>query len=127
MKGTKYKSGGGANKNVKYRSGGGGMMKGTKGFTKGGAALKSEMQANPGMGNMPKSVMSALMGAGTRAQGQANVLRQPKGMTRGGGMSKLKDFARGKVRGSMRMKKTKGRSTGGAMSSLNKGIKNIGK
>jgi hypothetical protein len=139
MKGTKYKAGGGANKNVKYRSVGGGMkstkgmpmggaMKGPKGFTKGGAALASEMQANPGMGNMPKSVMSALMGAGTRAQGQTNVLRQPKGMTKGGGMSnKQKDFARGKVRGSMRMKKTKGRSTGGAMSSLGKGIKNIGK
>jgi len=141
MKGTKYKAGGGANKNTKYRAGGGvgankstkgmpmgGAMKGPKGFTKGGAALASEMQANPGMGNMPKSVMSALMGAGTRAQGQANMLRQPKGMSKGGGMSnKQKDFARGKVRGSMRMKKTKGRSTGGAMSSLNKGIKNIGK
>ena len=120
MKGTKYKAGGGANKNVKYRSGGGGMMKGTKGFTKGGAALKSEMQANPGMGNMPKSVMSALMGAGTRAQGQANVLRQPKGMTRGGGMKATKYRAGGGAN-----KNTKGRSTGGGMSNLAKGIKKI--
>ena len=53
MKGTKYKAMGGG-------------MKSTKGFAKGGAALQSEMKANPGMGNMPKSVMSALMGGGTR-------------------------------------------------------------
>ena len=49
-------------------------------------------------------------------------------MAMGGGMSnKEKDFARGRVRGSGRMKKTKGRSMGGAMSNLSKGIKNIGK
>ena len=63
-------------------------MKGTKYMAKGGAALQSEMKANPGMGNMPKSVMSALMGAGTRAQGQANMLKGTKGMAKGGGMNK---------------------------------------
>ena len=100
----------------------GGAMRGPKGFTKGGAALRSEMQANPGVGNMPKSVMSALMGAGTRAQGQANMLRQPKGMSKGGGMKTTKYRAGGGAN-----KSTKGRSTGGGMSNLAKGIKNIGK
>ena len=91
---------GGGMKGTKYKVMGGGM-KSTKGFAKGG----SEMKANPGMGNMPKSVMSALMGVGTRAQGQANVLKGTKGMAKGGGMSnKEKDFARGRVRGSGRMK-----------------------
>jgi hypothetical protein len=85
----------------------GGAMKGTKGMAMGGAALRSEMQANPGIGNMPKSVMSALMGGGTRALGQATVLRKStKGMAKGGGM----------------MKGTKYRAKGGMMSGLSKGI-----
>ena len=50
MKGTKYRAGGGANKSTKY-------------FSRGGAALQSEMKANPGMGNMPKSVKMRLGGA----------------------------------------------------------------
>jgi hypothetical protein len=58
MKGTTYKAGGGAKKGTKYMS-------------KGGAALQSEMKANPGMGNMPKSVAAALEGKGTRVVGAA--------------------------------------------------------
>ena len=37
---------------------------------------------------MPNSVKSALMGGGTRAQGQANMLKGTKGMAKGGGMKK---------------------------------------
>ena len=95
-------------KGTKYKAMGGGMQS-TKGFAKGGAALQGEMKANPGMGNMPKSVMSALMGGGTRAQGQANVLKGTKGMAKGGGMKKG----------------TKYKAKGGMMSNLGKGIKNI--
>ena len=74
MKGTKYRAKGGSMKGTKYMAKGG-SMKGTKYMAKGGAALASEMKANPGIGNMPKSVMSALMGGGTRSQGQANMLK----------------------------------------------------
>ena len=75
MKGTKYKAkGGGMMKGTKYKAVGGGMMKGTKArpmggamgspkvFSKGGAAYQSEMQANPGISNMPKSVKLSLGG-----------------------------------------------------------------
>ena len=86
-----------------------GSMKGTKYMAKGGAALMSEMKANPGMSNMPNSVRSALMGGGTRAQGQANMLKGTKGMAKGGGMKKG----------------TKYKAKGGMMSNLGKGIKNI--
>ena len=72
----------------------GGAMKGTKYMSMGGAA-KSEMKANPGMGKMPKSVVAALQGVGTRAQGQANVLKGAKGMANGGGMKKSKYMAKG--------------------------------
>ncbi len=87
---------------------GGGGMKNTKGMAKGGAALRSEMQANPGISNMPKSVMSALMGVGTRAQGQANVLKGTKGMAKGGAMKGTKYKAGGGA-----MKGTKYRAKGG--------------
>ena len=99
---------GGGMKGTKYKAMGGGM-KSTKGFAKGGAALMSEMKANPGMGNMPKSVMSALIGGWTSAQGQANVLKGTKGMAKGGGMKKGTIY----------------RAKGGMMSDLSKGIKNI--
>jgi hypothetical protein len=105
MKGTKYKAGGGAMKGTKYRAGGG-AMKGTKGMTKGGAmkgakymsmggAARAEMQANPGMSNMPKSVMSALMGDGTRTQGQTPMLKQAKRMKLGGSVVGTKGKAKG--------------------------------
>ena len=87
---------------------GGGGMKSTKGMAKGGAALKSEMQANPGMSNMPGSVMSALMGGGTRAQGQSNVLKNTKYKAGGGGMKGTKYKA-----GGGGMKGTKYRARGG--------------
>ena len=85
MKGTKYKAGGGAMKGTKGMARGG-AMKGTKGMAKGGAmkgtkymsmggAARAEMQANPGMSNMPKSVMSALMGQGTRMAGSKPMLK----------------------------------------------------
>jgi len=49
------------------------------------------------------------MGGGTRAQGQANMLKGTKGMAKGGGMKKG----------------TKYKAKGGMMSNLGKGIKNI--
>jgi predicted metal-dependent phosphotriesterase family hydrolase len=69
MKGTKYKAKGGGMKKSKYMAKGG-AMKGTKYMAMGGAA-KSEMKANPGMGKMPKSVVDALEGTGTRVVGTA--------------------------------------------------------
>jgi|TARA_R100000030_G_scaffold54145_1_gene40741 hypothetical protein len=94
MKGTKYKSnGGGMMKGTKYKANGGGMMKGTKArpmggamgspkvFSKGGAAYQSEMQANPGMSNMPKSVKLSL-------GGDIAKIKSTKGKSRGGGMMK---------------------------------------
>ena len=57
---------------------------------KGGAAAREERKALGGIGAVSKSVMSALMGGGDRAAGQANKLRQPKGMARGGAMKKTK-------------------------------------
>ena len=83
-----------AGKKTKYMAGGGGM-KNTKGMAKGGAALRSEMQANPSISNMPKSVMSALMGQGTRAQGQTPMLKKAKGMAKGGSMKGTKGMAKG--------------------------------
>ena len=76
MKGTKYRAGGGGMKGTKGKAKGG-EMKGTKYMSMGGAA-QAEMKANPGMGKMPRSVMSALMGQGTRKAGQANVLKSSK-------------------------------------------------
>ena len=114
---------GGGMKGTKYKAMGGGM-KSTKGFAKGGAALRCEMKANPGMGNLPKSVMSALRGGGTRAQGQANVLKGTKGMAMGGGMRKN---TKGMAKGGGMKKGTKYRAKGGMMSNLSKGIKNIDK
>jgi len=85
MKGTKYKAGGGFMKGTKGKAKGG-EMKGTKYMSMGGAA-QAEMKANPGMSKMPRSVMSALMGQGTRKAGQANVLKSSK-MSAGGGANK---------------------------------------
>ena len=85
----------------------GDAMKGTKYMSMGGAA-KSEMKANPGMGKMPKSVVAALEGVGTRAQGQANVLKGTKGMAKGGAMKGTKYKAGGGA-----MKGTKYRAKGG--------------
>ena len=62
--------------NPKYMAKGGNP----KYMSKGGAALQSEMKANPGISNMPKSVAAALKSVGTRAKGQANLLR-PKNST----------------------------------------------
>ena len=64
---------GGGMKGTKGMARGGGM-KGTKGMAKGGAAARAERSAT-GFSNMPASVMSALMGEGTRKAGQANVLK----------------------------------------------------
>ena len=72
----------------------GGAMKGTKYMSLGGAA-KSEMKANSGMGKMPKSVVAALEGVGTRAQGQANVLKGTKYKAGGGAMKGTKYRAKG--------------------------------
>ena len=101
MKGTKYKAnGGGMMKGTKYKAVGGGMMKGTKArpmggamgsrkvFSKGGAALMSEMKANPGMTNMPSSVRMALGGDIAKIKGT-------KGMAKGGGMKNTKYRAKG--------------------------------
>ena len=85
MKGTKMRAGGGGMKSTKMRAGGGGM-KSTKGMAKGGAAARAERSAT-GFSNMPASVMSALMGGGTRKAGQANVLKSSK-MSAGGGANK---------------------------------------
>ena len=83
-------------------------MKGTKYMSMGGAA-QAEMQANPGMSNMPKSVMSALMGQGTRAAGSKPMLKGTKGMAQGGAMKGTKGMAKG---GGM-AKGVKGFFTGG--------------
>ena len=101
MKGTKYKAnGGGMMKGTKYKAVGGGMMKGTKArpmggamgspkvFSKGGAALMSEMKANPGMSNMPASVRMAL-------GGDIAKIKSTKGMAKGGGMKGTKYRAKG--------------------------------
>jgi hypothetical protein len=84
-------------------------MKGTKGMAKGGAAARAERSAT-GFSNMPASVMSALMGEGTRKAGQANVLKGTKGMAKGGGMKGTKYRA-----GGGGMKKTKYRAKGGGL------------
>ena len=63
-------------------------------MAKGGAAARAERTAT-GFGNMPKSVMSALTGGGTRKAGQANTLRGTKGMAKGGGMKGTKYRAKG--------------------------------
>tara|TARA_R100001163_G_C4880103_1_gene77809 strand:+ start:64 stop:333 length:270 start_codon:yes stop_codon:yes gene_type:complete len=55
MKKPKYMAKGG---NPKYMAKGGNP----KYMSKGGAAFQSEMKANSGMGNMPKSVVDALEG-----------------------------------------------------------------
>tara|TARA_R100001129_G_scaffold164504_1_gene130738 strand:- start:82 stop:657 length:576 start_codon:yes stop_codon:yes gene_type:complete len=88
----------------------GGAMKSTKGMAKGGAALRAEMKANPSMGNMPASVMSALSGQGTRKAGSTPMLRGTKGMAKGGAMKGTKGMARGGA-----MKSTKGMARGGGM------------
>ena len=93
MKGRKYMARGGAMKGTKGMAKGG-AMKGTKYMAMGGAA-RAEMKANPGMSNMPKSVMSALMGEGTRAQGQTPMLKKAKGMAKGGSMKRTKGMAKG--------------------------------
>jgi hypothetical protein len=77
MKKPKYMAKGG---NPKYMAKGGNP----KYMSKGGAALQSEMKANPGISNMPKSVAAALKGVGTRAKGQANLLRPKKTPPTGG-------------------------------------------
>ena len=82
MKGRKYMAKGGGMKGTKGMARGGGM-KATKGMAKGGAAARAERSAT-GFSNMPASVMSALMGEGTRKAGQANVLKGTKGMAKGG-------------------------------------------
>ena len=66
----------------------GGSMKGTKYMAKGGAALMSEMKANPGMGNMPASVKMAL-------GGDIAKIKSTKGMAKGGGMKGTKYRAKG--------------------------------
>ena len=88
MKGTKGMAKGGAMKRTKGMARGG-AMKGTKYMAMGGAA-RAEMKANPGMSNMPKSVMSALMGQGTRVQAQSPMLKKAKGMAKGGAMKGTK-------------------------------------
>ena len=67
MKGTKYMARGGASgsakpKGTKYmaRGGASGAVKGTKYMARGGSALASEMAANPGFSNIPKSVRDKL-------------------------------------------------------------------
>ena len=85
MKGRKYMAKGGGMKGTKGMARGGGM-KATKGMAKGGAAARAERSAT-GFSNMPASVMSALMGGGTRKAGQANVLKSSK-MSAGGGANK---------------------------------------
>ena len=62
---------GGGMKGTKGMAKGGGM-KGTKYMSMGGAA-RAEMKANPGMRKMPASVMSALMGQGTRMAGSTPI------------------------------------------------------
>ena len=86
MKMAKGMARGGAMKKSKYMSLGGALEK----LQKGGAAAREERKALGGIGAVSKSVMSALMGGGNRAAGQANKLRQPKGMARGGAMKKTK-------------------------------------
>tara|TARA_R100001086_G_scaffold185123_1_gene103550 strand:+ start:1212 stop:1715 length:504 start_codon:yes stop_codon:yes gene_type:complete len=88
----------------------GGAMKSTKGMAKGGAALRAEMKANRGMGNMPGSVMSALTGQGTRKAGSTPMLRGTKGMAKGGAMKGTKGMAKGGG-----MKGTKYRAKGGGL------------
>ncbi len=63
-------------------------MKGTKYMAKGGAALMSEMKANPGMSNMPASVRMAL-------GGDIAKIKSTKGMAKGGGMKGTKYRAKG--------------------------------
>ena len=93
-----------------FKARGGAAMKGTKGMAKGGAALRAEMKANRGMGNMPASVMSALTGQGTRKAGSTPMLRGTKGMAKGGAMKGTKGMARGGA-----MKGTKGMAKGGVL------------
>ena len=93
MKGTKGMAKGGAMKGTKGMAMGG-AMKGTKYMAMGGAA-RAEMKANPGIGKMPNSVMSALMGEGTRAQGQTPMLKQAKRMKLGGSVVGTKGKAKG--------------------------------
>ena len=85
MKGTKYMAKGGGMKGTKYKAMGGGM-KSTKGFAKGGAALRSEMKANPGMGNMPKSVKSAVRRKRAKKQGVGGKPTNVKTFAAKGGM-----------------------------------------
>ena len=66
----------------------GGAMGSPKVFSKGGAALMSEMKANPGMTNMPSSVRMALGGDIAKIKGT-------KGMAKGGGMKNTKYRAKG--------------------------------
>ena len=105
MKGRKYMARGGAMTGTKGMAKGG-AMKGTKGMAMGGAmkgtkymamggAARAEMQANPGIGKMPNSVMSALMGEGTRVQGQTPMLKKAKGMAKGGSIKGTKGKAKG--------------------------------
>jgi hypothetical protein len=93
----------------------GGGMKGTKYMSMGGAA-RAEMKANPGIGKMPGSVMSALMGQGTRMAGSTPMLKGTKGMAKGGAMKGTKGMARGGA-----MKGTKGMAIGGALKRGSKG------
>ena len=105
-----------------FKARGGAAMKGTKGMAKGGAALRAEMKANRGMGNMPASVMSALTGQGTRKAGSTPMLRGTKGMAKGGAMKGTKGMARGGA-----MKGTKGMAIGGAAKRAAKGARAIAK